>query len=310
MTNETDINGIRVIKPEHYPAGLCVATIGQLGVHLFDCETLESLYNFKAQEGDYLIQTCFIQSENIIVTGSQRGIIYLIDISNIQKLKDGDDDIVTKFKTLDAGIRALQVSPKPEERFLAIGTEKGTIHVYKKKFIAKKKPYKYFKVNAHSSWIRGFCFMEAGDDYLLASFSERGNLHVYCMKERFNIYVNDNIPNGVSDLIYNDKLNTLMIVTKKQDCVQFSLNFDDDFFDNYVKQLNEDLDSNIKRRFIRTNDQEVRHACLKHIDQNDILNFQRINLFSICAIMGRSESLQVAATRFDMWMGNDGQTLI
>lgn len=49
---------------------------------------------------------------------------------------------------------------------------------------------------------------------------------------------------------------------------------------------------------------------LKHIESNDLLAFQKINLFSIAAIMGRSQALKAAASHFDMYMGVDGQTLI
>lgn len=110
----------------------------------------------------------------------------------------------------------MEISPLPIEFYLAIGTEKGAIHIYKKKYIKLRKPYKYMEMTVHKTPIRGFSFIKAGDDYLLASFSETGNIVVLCVKERLNIYRNDNIPNGVQNMVYNDRVNALFMITRRE----------------------------------------------------------------------------------------------
>lgn len=72
---------------------------------------------------------------SLVIVGSLRGFLYLIDVSNIEKLKNQEEGIVTKFATLGVGISAFEMSPLPDERYFAIGTDKGSIVIYKKKYI-------------------------------------------------------------------------------------------------------------------------------------------------------------------------------
>lgn len=111
-------------------------------------------------------------------------------------------------------------------------------------------------------------------------------------------------------MIYSEQVNTLAVITKTHDFIEFSLNFDETFYDQYADQFEYDLDQNIKRRFLREIDSSVQNATVKHIEKNELLCCQKVNLFSIAAMMGKSNALKSASTRFDMWMGLDGQTLI
>jgi len=61
---------------------------------------------------------------------------------------------------------------------------------------------------------------------------------------------------------------------------------------------------------LRETDTDSQRACLKHIAANDILGFQKVNTFSVAAMMGKSQAMAVAANRFDMWMDLEGKTLI
>lgn len=106
--------------------------------------------------------------------------------------------------------------------------------------------------------MRGFCFIDGGDDYLLASYSETGNIHVLCVKERLNIYRNERIPNGVQNMIYNERVNSLFIISRnKHEFFEIPLKLTDDFFEHFNDLLDSDLQHNIQRRFLRQNDKEV-----------------------------------------------------
>lgn len=135
--------------------------------------------------------------------------------------------------TVDAGVRSFDVSPYPEEKYVAAGTEKGTIHIFLKEHLVQKKPYKYCQINPHTTWVRGINFIKAGDDYLMTSFSEAGHIHLFCLRERQSLYYNDQIPNGVLNMIYSDRINSLIINTKKHQFLRISLDFDDEYFKNY-----------------------------------------------------------------------------
>lgn len=130
--------------------------------------------------------------------------------------KDPNDDkpIWQELCTLDADIRYIEVSPKPEEKYLAAGTEKGTVHIFEMKFILERKVYQYATFNFHKVLIRGLNFIKTTDDYLLVSYCEDGHFNVVCLKERVLLYSNESIPGGVAGLLYNDQINKLIIRTK------------------------------------------------------------------------------------------------
>lgn len=202
------------------------------------------------------------------------------------------------------------VSQSPDDKYFAAGTEKGTVHVFKTLHMVNNNAYKYVTINQHKTWVRGVAYIPAGDDYLIASFSEAGFINVFCLKERISLYTNETIPNGVLNMIYSSKINALLINSKKFDVYKIELNTDEDLLDYYSSQFDNDLNLNMRRRFLRSNDEESQNATIKHLGTNDIFAFQKVNIFSIAAAMGKSQALQVAAKRFDMWMGLDNKTLI
>lgn len=178
-----------------------------------------------------------------------------IDIGDIAKLRHMPQHCDSLFGKFDAGVRALGVSPSPEDEYFAAGTEKGSIHVYKTFHMIKGTPYKYLTINnVHKTWIRGICFIKAGDDYQLASFSEAGHINVFCLKERVSLYSNVTIPNGVLNMIYSPSVNALIINSKKYDVYKIKVNVDQDTFNHYASELDCDLNLNMRRRFLRIND--------------------------------------------------------
>lgn len=91
----------------------------------------------------------------------------------------------------------------------------------------KGNAYKYHTIkNVHKTWVRGIAFIKAGDDYLLASFSEAGYINVFCMKERISIYNNTSIPDGVLNMLYSERCNALIINSKKYNVYTISLETD------------------------------------------------------------------------------------
>lgn len=134
-----NIYSMKVIQTKNHPDGLCVIATGVHGVHFFDCETLENYFTHEVyNDGDSHLQIQFLKNVDLLFIGSQRGNLDLVDVS---KLKNHDNNIGMHYAVLDAGVSALEVSP--DERYLCIGTEKGTVHIYKKKYIEQRKPYKY-----------------------------------------------------------------------------------------------------------------------------------------------------------------------
>lgn len=83
------------------------------------------------------------------------------------------------------------------------------------RFIRQRKSYRYLDMNIHVTPIRGFNFISAGDDYLLSSFSENGNINVICLRERVSVYRNDSVPNGVQNMIYSDMVNSFFMINRK-----------------------------------------------------------------------------------------------
>lgn len=72
---------------------------------------------------------------------------------------------MTTFQQVDAGVRAFEVSPYPEERFIAAGTEKGTIYVFEKENLLQGHSYIYARFNPHKSWIRGMSIIKNADTH-------------------------------------------------------------------------------------------------------------------------------------------------
>jgi len=83
---------------------------------------------------------------------------------------------------------------------------------------------------------------------------------------------------------------------------KIQVGFDHGNIDNYTRQLDNDLEMHLKRRFLQSNDEQQQRATLSKIGNKDILAFEKINLFSIAVFMGKSQALSMAASRFDMWM--------
>ena len=231
---------------------MIIGSTGYFGVHFNDAETLEHKYTYKSDDQYY--QQLFIKSLNMLIIGSQSGQMIAIDLSNINNVDKNDESIAHKFYTVDAGTRAFDVSPYPEEKYVAVGTEKGTIHVFESRHVKERKPYKYAMIHPHGTWVRGIQFIPSGDDYLLGSFSEGGEIHVYCLKERSNLYKYSNIPNGVLNMVFCNSINSLLIISKQHEFFEISFNFNDSFCEEYTQQINTDLVKNIKQRFLRESD--------------------------------------------------------
>lgn len=110
-------------------------------------------------------------------------------------------------------------------------------------------------------------------------------------------------------MLYSARLNSLLVLTKKHHFLEIRLP-DDAYLEDYEHLCNNFLDHNIKRRFLQESDEATLAACIKQVGKNDLLAYQKVNMFTAAAAMGNYDALKVAAQSQDMWMGIDGQTLI
>jgi len=123
-----------------------------------------------------------IQKLNIIVSGSITGMIRLLDATDMDKLRENPNERITELYALESGVRTIIVSKIPEEKFIALGTEKGHIHVYETHNFVNK--YKYHEFYHHEDKVWNMQFIQKGNDFLLVAASQDSYFSVSCLKER------------------------------------------------------------------------------------------------------------------------------
>ena len=170
------------------------------------------------------------------------------DVFDFDKMKEDPEGTCVELCTVDAGIRAFDVSP--EEDYIVVGTERGTVYVYETQNLLKNKAYIYARFQIHKNWIRGFSFLKSGNNLLLVTFCQGGHLSVVCMNEKIPLYWNDTIPDGIRNVIYNERCRSLMLVSQTDKLYQISLNFNKHYFKNLEQEINNDLNQNITKFFL------------------------------------------------------------
>lgn len=197
----------------------------------------------------------------------------------------------------------------PDEVYVAFGTEKGTIYVFETKLVGSAQPYFHLSYQTHRACTSGLKFIQFADNFLLASFDKDNIIKVQCLKDNVPLYSNASIPD-IKILLYSERAKALITTSKDFTVSKISLNFDNEFLEGYANKFENDLELNMKRTFLRVPDDETRQAITQHFSDFDILGLQKINMFSITAAIGKSRALGFAATRFDMWMTPQGETLV
>lgn len=100
------------------------------GLSILDLDTKKVLQNIISDHEDFM-RMSFIKNQNLLISGSSTGNLRLIDINNLDKLKERGDEAIQKLTQVDSCIRIIETSPDEDQQFVVVGTSKGFIHVYK-----------------------------------------------------------------------------------------------------------------------------------------------------------------------------------
>ena len=90
-----------------------------------------------------------------------------------------------------------------------------------------------------------------------------------------------------------------------------SLNYNVRYFEDFADGFSNVLDKKMMKAFFNETEKDNQLALINSIESKNLkLGMHKINLFSVAAMMGNTQALEVAGTRYDMWIGLDNQTLI
>lgn len=252
----------------------------------------------------------FIRSMDTIASGSGKGILRLHDASDLELLSQEGSPAVHELCQLDSGIRAMQTSTYPEEKYFAVGTSKGTVTVFEVKYLRQKKAFKYHIFRPHKEQVNDLKFIQKGDDFMLASLSGDGVFNVVCLKECIQLFKKAFGWDSISELANSPSTNTFLVLTRKSEVLKFNSSADGEYIRDLESCFCNDLDEAIKRTFLTEGNIDKQRACIEHVEGNEILALDKINILSIAAQLGQSQALAVACERHDMLFGVDGLSLV
>lgn len=290
-----NMRSMNVFFPKEYPQGLLVFTYAQsTGLEFYDPDSLESIYYNTFGEDDQFWGSGVAPKAKQFFFGSTLGVVKTIDISDIKKLKASNNDIknIKDFYECDSCI--YDISYSLDEVYVAVGTEKGLIYVFETKLAGTDSPYCHLRYHTHTDWIKEMIFIESKDNYLLASFCNGSTVKVQCLRENVPLYSYTNI-SGIKQMLYSTRLNALIMSSTDKKAYKIPLNFDDKFLEGYANKFENDLELNMKRKFLVERTDDTRDAIVKNLSDFDILGICKINLFSLNVIIGKSKALEISA---------------
>lgn len=238
-----------VAKTSGYQNELLVFSTGSKGLQIFDVEMGTRLIQWKVP-GENILMQGFIRSIDTIVSGSGKGILRLHDASDLELLSQDDTTAVHELCQLDSGIRAMQTSTYPEEKFFAVGTSKGTVTVFEVKYLRQKKAFKYQVFRPHKEQVNDLKFIKKGDEFLLASLSGDGVLNIVCLQECVQLYRRAFGWDSISELATSPSTNTFLVLTRKSEVLKFRSSADEEFVRQLEDDYCNDLDDGIKRTIL------------------------------------------------------------
>lgn len=136
-------------------------------IKIHDIAQEKAIYSKEFGAKEDVVGATVVRKSNHVVFGSATGVVRVLDCSRFADINA--DMEVTALPLLESGVQTVVSSAQPDQKFVAIGTLKGHVHVYESSKLLLK--YKYHDFASHHLEVTGIEFFQRGVDYMVASCS-------------------------------------------------------------------------------------------------------------------------------------------
>lgn len=135
-----------------------------------------------------------------------------------------------------------------DDKFVAIGTVKGQIFVYRGGHIKQNKAYEYVQYSNHDDKISALQFIKKSDDeYMLVSFADDHGLNVFCLKQCINLFNRKYSTIQHAEVHFVPVTREILLLKKNSIIIKFKTYLDEHEADMIKERVCNDLEYNIKK---------------------------------------------------------------